>query len=84
MTSSSSDGGNGQGPKFHIDIEGTVYDWDQDTITVPQIRELGNLPTDLPVLEIDKDNNQRTLTEDEVVELKPGMGFSKKVTYQRG
>ena len=76
--------GDGQGPKFHIDIEGTVYDWDDDTITVPQIRELGNLPTDLPVLEIDKDNNQRTLVEGEVVELKPGMGFSKKVTYQRG
>jgi hypothetical protein len=74
----------GQGPKYHIDIEGTIYDWDQDTITVPQIRELGNLPTNLPVLEIDKDNNQRTLAEDEVVELKPGMGFSKKVTYQRG
>ena len=76
--------GEGQGPKFHIDIEGTVYDWDDDTITVPQIRELGNLPIDLPVLEIDKDNNQRTLAEEEVVELKPGMGFSKKVTYQRG
>lgn len=77
-------GNQGQGPKYRIDIEGTLYDWNQDTITVPQIRELGNLPTDLPVLEIDKDNNQRTLAEDEVVELKPGMGFSKKVTYQRG
>lgn len=78
-------GGNqGQGPKFHIDIEGTIYEWDDDVITVPQIRELGNLPGDLPVLEIDKDNNQRTLAEDEVVELKPGMGFSKKVTYKRG
>ena len=79
-----SNGNQGQGPKFHIDIEGTVYDWDEDIITVPQIRELGNLPTDLPVLEIDKDNNQRTLVEDEVVALKPGMGFSKKVFYQRG
>ena len=41
-------GGGGQGPKFHIDIEGTLYDWDEDTITVPQIRELGDLPEDLP------------------------------------
>ena len=77
-------GGGGQGPKFHIDIEGTLYDWDEDTITVPQIRELGDLPEDLPVIEVDQDNNQRTLEEDDVVELKPGMGFSKKVGYKRG
>ena len=77
-------GGGGQGPKFHIDIEGTLYDWDEDTITVPQIREPGDLPEDLPVIEVDKDNNQRTLEEDEIVELKPGMGFSKKVGYKRG
>lgn len=74
-----------QGPKYHLDIEGTIHDWDEDTITVPQIRELGGLPTDLPVLEIDlKDNSQRELAEGEVVELRPGLGFSKKVRYQRG
>jgi hypothetical protein len=73
------------GPKFHIDIEGTIHDWNEDTITVPQIRELGGLPNDLPVLEIDlKDNTQRELREDEVVQLRPGLGFSKKVRYQRG
>ena len=73
-----------KGPKFHIDIEGNLYDWDEDTITVPQIRQLGSLPTDVPVLEIDRENNQRELAEDEVVHLKPGVGFSKKVKYQRG
>jgi hypothetical protein len=75
----------GQGPKFHIDIEGTLYPWDEDTITVPQLRELGSLPANVPVQEIDlQDNSQRDLAEDEVVQLKPGMGFSKKVKYQRG
>ncbi len=74
-----------QGPKFHIDVEGTVYDWEDDTITVAQIRELGTLPADLPVLEIDlMDNSQRELEEDEVVELRPGLGFSKKVRFKRG
>lgn len=73
------------GPKFHIDIEGTIYDWDKDTVTVPELRELGGLPSNLPVLEIDlKDNTQRELAEDEVVQLRPGLGFSKKVGYQRG
>jgi hypothetical protein len=74
-----------QGPKFHIDIEGTLHDWDEDTITVPQLRNLGGLPQNVPVLEIDlKDNSQRELAEDEVVQLRPGLGFSKKVRYQRG
>ena len=73
------------GPKFTLDIEGTLHDWDEDTITVPQIRELGDLPADLPVLLILlKTNEQRVLGEDEVVELKPGMGFSKKYTFKRG
>jgi len=75
----------GHGPKYHIDIEGTLYPWNDDTITVPQLRELGNLPTNVPVQEIDlQDNTQRDLAEDEIVQLKPGMGFSKKVKYQRG
>jgi len=76
--------GSGNGPKYHVDIEGTIYEWDQPTITVADIRRLGNLPSDTPVMIIDEDNNQRTLGEDEVVELKPGLGFSKKVRYQRG
>jgi len=71
-------------PKYRIDIEGTLCDWDSDTITVEQIRQLGGLPSDVPVMEIDKDNNQRELREDEVVEVKPGLGFSKKVRYARG
>ena len=75
----------GHGPKFHIDIEGTLYPWDEDTITVPQLRRLGNLPSNVTVQEIDlQDNTQRDLAEDEIVQLKPGMGFSKKVKYQRG
>lgn len=75
----------GAGPKFQVNIEGQLYDWDNDTITVPEIRELGGLPQDLPVIEVDlKTNTERTLSEDEVVELKPGMGFGKKVGFKRG
>ena len=74
-----------QRPKFQVNIEGMTYDWDQDTITVPEIRELGKLPTNLPVIEVDlKDNSERTLPETETVHLKPGMGFGKKVGYKRG
>ena len=74
-----------RGPKYLINIEGAEHPWDKDTITVPEIRELGNLPTTDPVIEVDlKDNTERTLAEDEVVEVKPGKGFGKKVKFQRG
>jgi len=73
------------GPKFHIDIEGTLRDWNEDTITPAQLRDLGGLPAGQLVQEIDlKDNTQRDLAEGEVVHLRPGLGFSKKVRYQRG
>jgi hypothetical protein len=73
------------GPRYALDIEGTIYDWDQATITVPQIRQLGGLPADQPVLMIDlKTNVERTLTDDEVIDVTPGLGFSKKVEFRRG
>lgn len=74
-----------KGPKFEVNIEGKLYPWDSETITIAEIRRLGNLPTDLPVIEVDlRDNTERTLAEDEVVELKPGKGFGKKVSFKRG
>ena len=71
--------------KYEVNIEGTIHDWDRETITVPQIRELGGLPTNVPVVEIDlKDNTEQQLAEDAVIELKPGQGFAKKVSFKRG
>lgn len=76
--------GDGSGPKYQVNIEGTLYPWDTDTITVPQIRTLGELPNE-PVQIIDTETNDaRTLGESEIVTLKPGMGFAKKVKFQRG
>lgn len=72
-------------PKYQIDIEDTPYEWDEDTITVAQIRELGDLPSDVPVIEIDfKDNSEHELAEDAVITLKPGQGFAKKIGFKRG
>lgn len=73
------------GPKYEINIEGTTYPWSGDTITVPQLRELGHLPLDTPVIEVDlKTNVERTLDENEVVQLRPGQGFGRKVSFKRG
>lgn len=71
--------------KFEINIEGTPHDWDEHMITVPQLRELGRLPADQPVVRVDlKTNAEETLPEDAVIELKPGQGFGRKVSFKRG
>jgi hypothetical protein len=81
----SSEQSHGLGPRFEVNIEGTLYPWHRDTITVPEIRDLGNLPADLPVVEVDlRTNEERTLPEDAVVELKPGKGFGRKISFKRG
>lgn len=74
----------GQEPKYHVDIEGTVYEWDDATITTEQIAELGGWDPSKGVILIDVHNNQRTLDPGEVVELKPGMGFAKTHHFKRG
>jgi hypothetical protein len=72
-------------PQFHVNIEGEEYPWDRSTITVLEIRPIGRLPSDQPVIEINLEGNtERTLSECEVVHIKPGYAFAKKVRYKRG
>ena len=72
-------------PKYKIDIEGQIHEWDGDSITVPELRALAGYPADQQMIEVDlKDNSERALAEDETVELKPGKGFAKKVVFKRG
>lgn len=74
-----------QGPKFFLDVEGEITPWDENTITTEQIADVGGWDASLGVILIDlKDNTERTLQPGETVELKPGMGFSKKVRFKRG
>lgn len=76
---------NASGPNYVVNVEGVDHDWPRPTITVAEIRDLGGFtPTD-PVIEVDlKDNSERTLAEAEVVEIKPGVGFGKKIKFKRG
>jgi hypothetical protein len=72
-------------PKYEINIEGTIHEWARDTITVPELRELGGFGPDQEMIEVElKDNSERSLAEDETIELKPGKGFGKKVGFKRG
>ena len=73
------------GPKHHLDIEGQLLPWDEDTITTEQIIELGGWDPSQGAIIIDKKTNEeRNLQPGEVIEVKPGMGFSKKIGFKRG
>ncbi len=74
-----------RGPKYFVNIEGEVHPWDSETITTEQITQLGGWDPSLGVLEIDlKTNESHTLSPGQVVELKPGQGFAKKIQWKRG
>jgi hypothetical protein len=73
-----------QGPKYFLDIEGQEIPWNQGTITTEQIAELGGWDISQGVIEVDKDNNERTLAPGEIIEIKPGHGFGKKHKWKRG
>lgn len=72
------------GPKYILVIEGKDYDWNEDAITPAQIATLGGWDLSQGVIEIDKDNNERTIAPNEVIEVKPGQGFGKKHRWKRG
>lgn len=73
------------GPTYDVNIEGQIHEWHDRTITPAQIRQLGGLPQEQPVIEINfQANTEHTLPEGEEVELKPGHGFGRKVGFKRG
>jgi hypothetical protein len=70
---------------FFVDLEGTIYPWHQNTITVPEIRTLGGWEANQEVVEVNlEENTEVTLLESAIIELKPGHGFDKKIKFQRG
>lgn len=84
MTDQTDAKGEGQGPKFTLDIEGNLVPWHHDTITTEQLIALGGWEASQGAILIDTDNNEHTLQPNQTIELKPGMGFSKKVRFKRG
>lgn len=76
-----------QSPKglpFFVVVEGHEYPWNEPTILPAEIAALGGFDVSAGVIEVDADNNERTLGPDERVELKPGHGFGKKHRFKRG
>jgi hypothetical protein len=73
-----------EGKKYFVNIEGTEYPWDKETISTVEIRALGNLPQNLPIVEEFPDGTERTLAEGEIVQLKPGHRFGRAPKFKRG
>lgn len=40
-------------PQYELWINNTIHSWDKDTITVAEMRELGGLPPDCPMVAVD-------------------------------
>jgi len=76
--------GDGQGPKFCLNIENTEYEWDEPTISFEDIARLGGWDPAQGVIQINEDNTEETLEPGQTVELKPGRGFCRKISWKRG
>jgi hypothetical protein len=72
------------GEKYSICIEGKTHRWPKPTITPREIAQLGGWDITEGVVEIDKDQNERTLQPDEVIHLKSGLKFCKHQRFRRG
>lgn len=73
------------GPPYLVNIEGKLFPWEDNTITTEEIARTGGWDIAQGVQEIDlRTNETRTLAPGEVVKIQPGVGFAKKLRWQRG
>lgn len=77
---------NGQdaGKKYYVNIEDIEHEWSKSTITVAEIRQLGDIPADQSIIEETPEGQERTMPEDEVITLKPGHRYGRAAIYRRG
>ena len=72
------------GKKYFVEIDGKEYEWAEETITVQQIRQLGNIPADQSIVQENEDGTERTLAANETITLKPGHRYGRAPRYKRG
>jgi hypothetical protein len=70
--------------KCYVNIEGTEYPFNKETIMVAEIKALGNLPRQLPVVEEFPSGTEKTLADNEIVLLKPGHRYGRAPKFKRG
>ena len=70
--------------QFCLNIEDKIYSWPEPKISTIEIRKLGNLPADQAVVWEDGEGHERTLREDEVIELETCCRVGRAPKYKRG
>lgn len=70
--------------KYYINIEGAEYPWNNEAITVREMRALANLPRELAVVEEFPDGREKTLVDGDIVLLKPGHRYGRAPKFKRG
>jgi hypothetical protein len=77
-----------QGSHYEVLVEGKIYPWDKESIKTSEIRSLGELPSDRPVIQMDLiSGEENTVAEDQVLQLpalQEGKRFSKHRNFRRG
>ena len=71
-------------PSFLLCIEDQEFHWPKRTITTEEIARLGGWNPSEGVIEVDEDQDERQLAPNEVVTLKPGLAYGKKLCWRRG
>jgi hypothetical protein len=73
---------------YEVNVEGQIHPWDKDTISVPEIRELGGFDSGSKVVAVNlEDNSEQALAESDVhdvVALSPGKPLVKRMSFKRG
>lgn len=72
------------GPFYAFEVEGVEYHHDQPEITGGEIMDLADIPRSDGLVQILDDGTQKTVSEEEVIELKPGRRFKKRPRFKRG
>lgn len=70
--------------RFCVNTEGTEHSWPRHTITTEEIAKLGGWDPAQGVIEVHEDNTEQTLQPGEVVHLRPGRAFCRRVRWKRG
>ena len=69
---------------FRVCVEDEFHPWARPTITTEEIAALGGWDVSQGVIEVDSDQNERTLSPEEVIKLRPDVSFGKKLRFKRG
>ncbi len=69
---------------FRVCVEDEVHPWARPTITTEEIAALGGWDVSQGVIEVDSDQNERPLSPEEVIKLRPDVSFGKKLRFKRG